>query len=270
MVRGRKPAVNYEKRHEWLDRNRRGESPPSIANTDGFDVRTVRKNIDLARHEAESGEARTMVYRDALENHYADLCRLAAKLDSAVTAKERVNEIMHERLYKALKQHLPVSKLWRSFDRWNILLEDREKDRKSLEDCLGKETANNTEIKKTFTGRIAVVDGISQALLFQANQWVKGMAGLDVKRDVHLEPTGGNNNIGRYGSFRLGPITEEELPLIQKIIEHLESEVVTWDQYAVLRKLETEIRDLKADLLDDLAIITLKRIVPGSCRYCPD
>jgi len=270
MTQGRKPAVNYGKRHEWLERNRRGESPPSIANKDGFDVRTIRKNIDIARHEAESGEARTMVYRDALENHYADLCSLAAKLDAAVTAEERVAAIINERLYKALRQHLPVSKLWRSFERWNILLEDREKDRKSLEDCLGEEIANNTEIKKTFAGRIAVVKGISQALTFQANQWVKGMEGLDVKRDIRLEPTGGNNNIGRYGAFSLRQVTEEELPLIQRIIEHLESELVTWDKYAVLRKVETEIRYLKADLLDDLAIITLKRIVPGSCRYCPD
>ena len=80
--RGKRPAAPPNTYREWLQRSERGETPPEIAKADGYDVRTVRRNLELARQEREQREARSVVYSRALEDHYADLVVFAARLDS--------------------------------------------------------------------------------------------------------------------------------------------------------------------------------------------
>ncbi len=76
--RTKKPAVRPEVRRQWLRRfEEYGESPPEISKADGYDVRTVRKQIEYAREERELREARAMVLRNDLERHYSDLCEFA-------------------------------------------------------------------------------------------------------------------------------------------------------------------------------------------------
>jgi hypothetical protein len=273
MKPGRKPAVNYDKRHDWLRRNRSGESPPAIAEMDGYDQRTVRTNIDLARREEEFGEARATVYREALQSHYADLCGLAERLADTVNAKKRVEEIRNDRLYMALRQHMPVSRIWPSLQKWDALLEDREKDLRSVESRIRKEIKNNEKTRNKFASRNDFVEGVTKALSFQASQLSRGMQGLDAKRDIYLERIDYDSTIdtvGKYGAYFLGSTTKWELPAVRKTVEQLESQMVTSEEYRSLRETENQLRNLKENLLDELAVITLKRVVPGSCRYCPD
>ena len=83
--RTKKDPVKPDKRHEWLRRNEQnGESPPQIAAADGFDVRTVRKQIQIAREEREAREARGAVLRNAVELHYKDLCGVAEDVKTQV------------------------------------------------------------------------------------------------------------------------------------------------------------------------------------------
>ena len=77
----KKPLVMPEKRREWYKRSEEeGESAPQIAKADKYDVRTVRKQIEIEKQEREIREARSVVLRSALENHYRDLCRYAEGL----------------------------------------------------------------------------------------------------------------------------------------------------------------------------------------------
>lgn len=270
MKPGRKPAVNYDKRHDWLRRNRSGESPPAIAVKDGYDQRTVRSNIDLARREEEFGEARATVYREVLRSHYADLCSLAKRLADAVTTEKRVEQIKSDRLCQALHQHLPVSRIWPSLQKWDILLKDREKGIMLVENCIRKEIKNNEKPRNMFDSRKDFVEGVTKALSFQASQLAQGKQGLDVNRDIYLDAVDANSKTGKFGAYFLGHITEEELPAVRKTVDKLESQMVISEEYMSLRETENQLRNLKENLLDELAVITLKRVVPGSCRYCPD
>ena len=82
----KKGAVRPELCKQWLRRfEEDGESPPHIAEADGYDVRTVRKQIEKAMQEREMREARVMVLRDALEKHYKDLYTFAETLDSSIS-----------------------------------------------------------------------------------------------------------------------------------------------------------------------------------------
>jgi hypothetical protein len=270
MKRGRKPAVPYNKRHDWLKRNRSGESPPVIAKSDGYDQRTVRNNLNLARREEEAGEARTAVYREALQSHYADLYGLAARLAKTVESENRVDEIKNERLCRALRQHLPASKIWPSFEKWDVLLENREKGKKLLENRIGKEIVIIEKAGNMLIERKGFTEGMTKALSFQASQFMRARQGLDANRDIHLEPVDSNNTVGKYGAYIMGQITEEELPVLRKTVEQLELSIINWEEYIFLQETESHLRKLKENLLDDLAVITLRRVVPGSCRYCPD
>ena len=52
--RTRKPPVKPEKRLEWLHRvDKEGETLVHIAESDNFDIRTVRKHVEAARQEIE-------------------------------------------------------------------------------------------------------------------------------------------------------------------------------------------------------------------------
>ncbi|MFQ5880655.1 MAG: hypothetical protein ACE5IZ_10855, partial [Dehalococcoidia bacterium] len=126
MAKGRrKPAVPAERRREWLQRHERGETPPQIASKDGFDVRTVRSAIGKAREEREASEAKVLTLRQALEWHFKDLEAFARELDSHVASSSAIPLAARgDRLWGALREHVPKSPLWTGIDRQERLLQD--------------------------------------------------------------------------------------------------------------------------------------------------
>ena len=68
----KKPPVLLEQRHDWLRRNEDfGETPPKIAAKDGFDVRTVRTQLERARQERDQAEQGSNFLLDSLTTHLA-------------------------------------------------------------------------------------------------------------------------------------------------------------------------------------------------------
>lgn len=268
MVRGRKPSVNYYKRRDWLERYRHGESPPSIAISANFDVRTVRKNIDLAQQEIEAAEGRTMVYRNAIQRHYDDLCGFVEKVAGAVEAEQTIGETLDRRMWSALRQHLPSSPLWRRIDRWNAAVEARLGRTRDLRLHVTDVVEKDSEVARRFAGRSILVGGLAEMLLLHLSQHAKGLPGIDLQRELHAEPSG-DALVGRYGAFGLGPVRQADLAPIQKIARRLESALLALGAHDDLRKAEESVRSLKEELQDDLTTIALRRVVPGSCRYCP-
>ena len=112
----KKPAVRPELRRQWLRRYEEdGESPPEIAKADGYDVRTVRKQIEVERQERERREARSTVLRQALEKHYADLCDFAQKLDLELArVGGSLLMLKNDPMWSALREHLPRSTIWKN------------------------------------------------------------------------------------------------------------------------------------------------------------
>lgn len=271
MARGRKPSVDYTKRHEWLERYRHGTTPPSIATSDGYDVRTVRKSLDLARQELEAGDARTTVYRDALEKHYADLCSLAEQMDAVVAAEQRVDASLNERMWSALRQHIPASMLWRSVDRWNKQLDERDALNRTLKERVRSLVRGDGQLAPLADSAspVALADGMTKALLFQVTNKRLGLPGLDPKNELRLETIAGGGPVGYYGTFGLGQLNREDLEVVRETVTRLETAIAACDELKAVKKAEEDIAVLKQELQDHLAVITLRRIVPGSCRYCP-
>lgn len=267
----KKPPVKPETRSEWLRRYEGGESPTKIAENDNFDVRTVRKHIELAKQEREVREARAAVLRNALERHYVDLCEFAENLDSKIEGEHTVALAPEsDRMLLALRQHLPRSPLWNNLRKWNRLHEENTRLEDEVKRRLKEEIEPDPKLSVFLhSDEHGVVDAISVALAFQVKAWSQGWKGLHLDDDLKAEPDGEGFVNARYGSAEMGRVKQEHVAYIREALIDFESRVRDWQQYTDIKKNVEELKQLKVRLRDELAIITLRRVVPGRCKYCP-
>lgn len=64
-------------------------------------------------------------------------------------------------------------------------------------------------------------------------------------------------------------MAKDRVAAVRQLIERYEAEVKLWDEYKALVKVNDGLSRLKRDIGDEIAIITLRRVVPGKCLYCP-
>jgi hypothetical protein len=249
VKRTRKPPIRPDIRRDWLKRNEEeGESPPRIAAKDGFDVRTVRKQIDLAKQEREIREARSIVLRDALEKHYEDLRRYADKLNSEIFGQTNYESSPDDDLIEAaLRQHLPRSPIWGYLSRWKHLQQKVGQERQTLEQVIEELVKSNQRLAPLIdAGLNEIVTGITAVMVAEAKQWSDGNTAHSLKDNLVIEPAGESLVNPRFGFSHMG------------VMEVGRSEIKM-----------AEIGRLAGKLRGELAVIRLRRIVPGRCRYCP-
>ena len=270
--RSRKPPVKPEVRRAWLRRYEEdGESPPQIAAADSFDVRTVRKQIELARQEREVREARSTVLRNAVESHYRDLCKLAEELDTEIKQDKIIpSHLKNSRMLSALREHMPRSPLWKKLGKWDSVLEEIANLEDDTREQLREEIEAGSRLNEIVAaGENGVIPGMVEALNFQMKSWARGWTGLDIKVNFKLEPLGDGIVIVSYGAFNMNKVKEEHATTIREVLINLESKITGWEQYDKMQGLFTELQRLKPGLRDELTVIKLRRIVPGRCKYCP-
>ena len=270
--RSRKPPVKPEVRREWLRRYEEdGESPPQIAAANQFDVRTVRKQISLAREEREAREARSAVLRNAVESHYRDLCKLAEELDTEIARETTIPSTLKDsHMWFALREHLPRSPLWKKLGRWEHVWEEITTLENDTKQYLSQIIESDSRLAEIIAaGEDGVAPGMVAALSFQVTKWVRGWKGLGIEENFEVKPAEEGFVIIRYGFAQMGKAQKGHVANIRKTLVDLESRIPTWEGYDHMKKLFTEMERLKLSLRDELAIIIFRRIVPGKCKYCP-
>jgi hypothetical protein len=275
-VRIKKPAIKPEQRLDWLRRCDDGESPPKIAENDKVDVRTVRKHIELAKQEREAKEARSVVLRNALELHYRDLCDCARKLGGLPPEETTGTWTPYSEYMRiALRQHLPRSPIWGYLNQRDSLQQRiaqlTEEAVKKIEEGVKSDSRLSTRLTDTELGPIY---GIIDALKFQIKRWAMGeRGGLNIEENLISERAEEGFVNLHYGAFQLGKVAESRLQTVREVIRGVlqdwESRIKQFDEYQKLEKSFLELRRVEKNLNDEIAVITLRRVVPGRCRYCP-
>jgi hypothetical protein len=274
-ARTEKSRITPEQRLDWLRRSEDGQSPPSIANKDQVDVRTVRKHIELAKQEMEVKEARSMVLRNALERHYQDLCDYARTLATYPSGEVTgARGAYSEHMRNALRQHIPRSPIWGFLSQRDDLeqrIAQLTKDiGNTVEDLVRSDSRLSTLSTEGYSGPI---DGPVEALKFQARQWAKGYRGLEIKENLRTEPAGEGLVNFRYGAFGLGAAERDHLRTVSKAISEAlrdwESRLKELEELEKLKKCFLDLDRVEKNLNDEIAVITLRRVVPGRCHYCP-
>ena len=214
----KKPPVKPEKRLEWLHRvEKEGETLTHIAESDDFDLRTVRKHIEIARLERDVRKARSEVLRDALEGHYRDLLDTVRNIEKQVFGESQVS--LDIPLMSGLRQHMPRSPLWENLRKWNRTLTE-------LAELEGR-IRNNLQHEIEVDGRLndivseganGVITAVVDALVHQVKEWARGREGLKIDRDNHVEKTEEGRVRLRYGSSRFGEIEEVQIEIIKTIL----------------------------------------------------
>jgi len=268
----KKSAVKPEMRRQWLKRYEEdGESPPRIAKAAGYDVRTVRKQIDLERQERERREAKFAVLRGALEDHYADLCSFTQKVDSALGSDSaHLAELEEDPMWSALREHLPRFKMWKNLAKWESLhvqLEQMDSDMKQKLENLASTRSPLEFAAKSH--EVGLSEGAILALAFHLKAVAKGEPGLDSRAVFLREAVDRETTWLRLGAFIIGRIPNTKIDEIQQFIVDLLNEIITWPERDDLGRLLGELKRLHKAIHEELLVIILRRVVPGKCKYCP-
>ncbi len=260
----KKPTVKPEQRQEWLRRRQDGESPPKIAKKDGYDVRTVRKYLELAGQEKEMNEARASVLRNALERHYQDLCDHAKRLGG------EKSEPYDEALEAALRQHLRRSPIWGYLKQKERLQTAITEVKREIGSKIEEGVASDPQLQKTLTTEEnGVVPGVIAALSNQAEFWAQSLGGLNPQDNLKSEQPQEDFVHLWYGRFGLGIVRKSHIDLIAKVLTDWKLQINKWEEYKQLEKLFLDLSRTNKNLNDEITTIVLRRIVPGRCRYCP-
>jgi hypothetical protein len=266
----KKPPVKPEKRREWLDRVEKGETPPQIAESDEFDVRTVRKHVELARMERDIQQARSAVLRDALESHYRDLLETARSIGSQVFAEASVSLEKEQPLMTGLRQHMPRSPLWENLRKWNRTLAESAELESVIRTNVQKEIEADGRLNGIVSqGANGVIPAAVDVLVHQVKEWARGREGLKIDSDIHLEKVTEDRVRMRYGFSHFGEIEKSHVETIKAVLIDFESELKNWPEYIELERLYNRLARLKQGISAILTVVLLRRIVPGKCKYCP-
>jgi hypothetical protein len=249
--RVKSPLVEPVKRREWYRLyEEEGHSPTKIAKDSGYDVRTVKRSIELDRQERERKETRYLVLRNAIERHYADLCEFAQKLDSLLgNERNTLPTLKEDPLWLALHEHLPRSIIWKNLEKWEQLLNDIHELLRQIEKLLEEGTASRLK-RRDSSDKAGLNKRIFNALISH------------IKEAAQAGPK-------ELQSFDYGKIPESQDIKMKELIQEILKEVPSWKEYNQLHEQSAELRHVKKTLHDELLIIKMRRVVPSRCRYCP-
>jgi hypothetical protein len=106
-------------------------------------------------------------------------------------------------------------------------------------------------------------------LKFQIDAWARGRQGLTLANNLSSEEAGKGLINLKYGAFSLNKITKDQVPVEKDLIMKYETKVKGWDENKTLSKVFIDLKHLQKEIGDEIAIITLRRVIPGKCLYCP-
>ena len=276
MPKAKKPSVTPDRRRDWLRRYEvEAETPPAIAKKDSYDVRTVRKQIELARQERDIREAKLTVLRDAMVNHYQDLCKLAGDINSEVNKKAPISEgLTTNPIWSALQQHIPRSALWKNIDRWNTSHQKLGEINSEIHELLRKKILSEARLNfMDIAGNEQIILNFIDFFSFRLDQRVKGGTSLDIEKYFHVEHTGGHLHAAMVGAYNVGPINpemeQEQVSILKQVLYDFESDITEWEKSQELQFIYNGLNGLKKSITEELDVLTLRRVVPGRCKYCP-
>ena len=213
--------------------------------------------------------------RNALERHYDDLRKFAEKLNSEISGLGSVPSSPDDDLIEAaLRQHLPRSPIWGYITKRQNLLQRADEEQQKLERVIEESVKADRRLAPLVeAGLDGIVPGTVAVLVAEVKQWSHGDTGYTLKDSLVMEPAGEGFVRPCFGFSQMGKMevgqSEKYVKVIYDLLEDLESQLRSWEEYRNLEKTIAEIGRLNSKLREELAVVRLRRIVPGRCKYCP-
>lgn len=299
--RGRK-KVYPEERRRWLERYEAGQgSIPQLAKETGRNIRTIKKQLQLAMEEREKALARTELYRKGLIEHNDTLLRvlrqvrdsLRIPLDERLSplatwgrspgfsyeslsiqfqeGEAQVSLVGREeddmRLLELAREHLSGEKgLWRELDRWTEKVADYARSCYQLGKQMGERVAQETGLQPV--PMVGTEEGFHEGYItWLVRRALEKARGTDRIRDGELLKTRGSQM--DYGDTTIATSPspeklEQAREVFLKLLEEMKHHREVMHILRVRKELEEALPGLKRQLGD----ILLLGVVPGRCSVC--
>ncbi len=270
VKKDRKPRIPPGKGREWLEKVEAGIPIKEISVKEYYDPRTIKKHIRQAQQEREAHQARATVLRGALEKHYEDLCELAVKIEEMVMGGREVTlDLTEPYKWRALKQHKPKAPLWTHIKQWNDLLSEIEALRQNAHTAIKNYMNKAATSEKAFKYK-GVLAGTIDLFEHQFDRWLKGDKGLTIEDIFKVEPIDDQCSNLSCGFAQMGKVSNNNIEEIKVTVIKYKNKIKSWTTLSNIQKLYTiNHSEIRTRIFDELAIIKLKRVVPGHCDYCP-
>ena len=268
----KKAAVTPEVRRQWFNRHEmEGEPMTQIAKTEGYDIRTVKKLIDQEREVRERRDARSQVLRNAMEQHYKDLCTFARRLDTQLKGEESIpSELREDPMWGALKEHLPRSPLWKNAERRDSILQDIKELETETKTIARDQLMAKSPVRFAAESQdVGLSETAADPIAFNLKESARGSPSLLGTSNLKLTPGEKDLQLLYAGGFGIGTIPKDHVREVQEVVISLLEEAPTWPQRDKMEHLLAELNRVRKVLRDELAIVILRRIVSGRCKYCP-
>ena len=265
----KKPLVKPSMRLEWLRRLEEGEPLYKLAKSEGFDVRTVKKQTEMAIEERDAHEARLGVLRQALEKHYADLVTLVDRLDSAVMQSSLPMGIKDERMWSALREHLPRSPLWKLFDKMERLNDDIRDIEKRAEQRLWDEVRKDNSFKSISQTGAAEIELHDAGLLGAMSYHLHQNPPITIPNITISSIVSDDRTTLYCEGSDCASVPTGQIETAREFITNLMAQVCDWSEHEELQKTISIRTKITGEIREELAILIFKRVFPGHCKYCP-
>ena len=119
------------------------------------------------------------------------------------------------------------------------------------------------------SGEDGAILGMAAAITMQMIRHARGLPIFDI--DAAFVARSGADGLVevRYGSANMNKVQPGHEATIREVLLDYESKLMTLEHFSPTERLYDELTRLQGALRDELSIVTLRRIVPGKCKYCP-
>jgi hypothetical protein len=269
MGRGHNPEISPKERIKWLEKLEDGQGITSISNDAKRDIRIVKRNIDLAREERQTSRVRHDFLLGKLEQHQQDLLDEVRRLKSLVThfpPNQLVpEEPIQNKIYEAFLEHVKRLPLKSLLQRWEEAFLDFGHELDAVKSDLCN---REKEIKLSIPEEFQTLDWPPS--IIEALEQPNAQDGPLVTRLKHYEhPRVKDQNHPYWGSTRLtqNPLEKPDASLVIKA--HRELVEYGSNYLPILDQWRGRFKELSEQIVDELEVFIIKRMVPSNCRYCP-
>lgn len=272
MPRGKKP--NPEEVRRWLGAYESGQRIDEIAAASHRARATVKKAIESAQRDAVSSRVREGLLRDAFQSHFADLLQGAIEIrDHTLKSRYRpafpYPDRRRDLLLGGLREHIPDNGLWSALEQFNRVSRRLELIVQEAQSRIGVETQT---VLTRETDLFGEDDTYRNAWRDKLLEFFEAL-GLD-NRTEGLEPriAGDEPNVVLMsGSSQITKHTanREGLSRLSAIFQDISTSMSRWEERKTYSDAWMERADIIEVLDEEIELLLLKKLVPGSCRLCP-
>ena len=112
------------------------------------------------------------------------------------------------------------------------------------------------------------ISSIADFFVKQTRFWIHGF-GVDIKQAFKTEPDSEGMVSLRLGGYNIGTVAESQSVEAKESLLGFRKKLSSFSEYQEVARLLEELQKLAPEIQEELAVISLRRVVPGRCRYCP-